>query len=124
MLVTKYVPLWAIFTVSFMGTTDAALYNKAGGMSSFANILEPSVFSVVISNNVLMSNIDNPNPNPDARDSNSTATIEEMNEDPMIPVTQKETIRSSLSLRLTSILTLALTVTLTLALTFTQTLDL
>ena len=41
-----------------MGTTDAALYNKAGGMSSFANILEPSVFSVVISNNVLMSNID------------------------------------------------------------------
>ena len=65
-----------------------------------------------------------PNPNPDARDSNSTATIEEMNEDPMIPVTQKETIRSSLSLRLTSILTLALTVTLTLALTFTQTLDL
>ena len=54
----------------------------------------------------------NPNPNPDARDSNSTATIEEMNEDPMIPVTQKETIRSSLSLRLTSILTLALPVTL------------
>ena len=58
MIVTKYVPLWAIFTVSFMGTTDAALYNKAGGMSSFANILEPSIFSVVFSNNVLMSNID------------------------------------------------------------------
>jgi hypothetical protein len=27
-------------------------------MSSFANILKPSIFSVVISNNVLMSNID------------------------------------------------------------------